>query len=76
MVKVDGKVQRETIVRFEFSPLVAIFDTNGLFDAYKFFGAVQFFNTCVKQQVNERSSTAIHDRDFRGINLNNDVIDA
>ena len=75
MVKVDGKIQRETIKRLEFSPLVAIFDANGLFDADKFLRTVQFFNTCVKQQVDEWSSTTIHDRDFRGVNFNNDVID-
>lgn len=75
MVKVDGEIQRKTIVRSEFSPFIAIFNPNSLFDAYEFFGAVQFINTGIKQQVDKRSGTAIHDRDFRGINLNNDVID-
>ena len=75
MVKVDGEIQRKTIVWLKLSPLIAIFDTNGLFDANKFFGAAQFFNTCIKQQINERSGTAIHNRDFRGVNFNNDVID-
>ena len=41
MVKVDGEIQRKTIVRSELSPLVAIFDPNGLFDANKFLGTVQ-----------------------------------
>ena len=76
MVKVDGEIQRKTIVRLKFSPLVTIFDANRLFDAYKFFGAVQLINTRIKQQVDKRSSTAIHDRDFRRIDFDNDIIDA
>ncbi len=70
------KSKRETIVRFEFSPLVAIFDANGLFDANKFLRAVQFFDAGIQQQINERSSTTIHDRDFWriGFSLTN-VID-
>jgi len=75
MVKVDGKVQRETIVRFEFSPLVAIFDANGLFDANKFLRAVQFFDASIQQQIDERCSTAIHNRDFWRIDFNNNVVD-
>eukprot|EP01083_Nonionella_stella_P018267 50955_1 len=48
MVKIDGEIQRKTIVRLKFSPLIAIFDTNSLFDANKFFGAVQLVDTGVK----------------------------
>ena len=75
MVKIDGEVQRETIVRFEFSPFVAIFDANGLFNANKFLRAVQFFDAGIQQQINERSSTPVHDRDFWCIDFNHNVVD-
>ena len=75
MVEVDGEVQRKTIKRLEFSPFVAILDTNGLFDTHKFLRTVQFFNASVQQQINERCSAAIHDRDFRRIDFDNDIVD-
>ena len=76
MVEIDGEIQRKTIIWLKFSPLIAIFDTNSLFDANKFLGAVEFVDTSIKQQVNKRSSAAVHNRDFRCVNFDNDVIDA
>ena len=76
MVKIDGEIQRKTIVRLKFSPLIAIFDTNSFFNANKFLGAVQLVDTGVKQQVYKRSGAAVHDRDFRRVNFDNNVIDA
>ncbi len=76
MVKVDGKVQRKTIIRLKLSPFVAIFNANRLFDTHKFLGAVQFIDAGIQQQINERSGATVHNRDFRRIDFNNNVVDA
>ncbi|CAH0274979.1 hypothetical protein SRABI106_03139 [Rahnella aquatilis] len=76
MIEVDSEVQRETIKWFELGPLITVFNTHGIFDAQEFLRAVQLFNPCIHQQIDERCSTAVHNRHFRRIDFDNNIIDA
>lgn len=75
MVKIDGEIQRKPLYGLNSAHLspsstrtVSLMRTN--------FGAVQLVDTGVKQQVYKRSGAAVHDRDFRRVNFDNNVIDA
>ncbi|MND62346.1 hypothetical protein D3C80_536280 [compost metagenome] len=76
VVEVDGEVQAEPVMRGQLGPLVAIFNTHGVFQTQEFLRRVQFFNAGIQQQEDERTGTAVHDRDFSSVNFDNDVVDA
>src|SRR5690625_893742 len=76
MVKLDGKRHLKAIKRQETGRFVSIGHRQRLFDSNKLFGGSLLLDARRLNQKHEWPSTAVHNRYFRGAELDNRVVDA
>src|SRR3546814_18547211 len=75
MAKFDGETDLEAVERLESCPAIAIADLHRLADAHEAFCRVLLLDPSRLDQEHERPSRAIHDRYFRGRELDIGVVD-
>src|SRR3546814_12175108 len=76
MAKFDGETDLEAVERLESCPAIAIADLHRLADAHEAFCRVLLLDPSRLDQEHERPSRAIHDRYFRGRELDIGVVDS
>ena len=76
VIEIHLEVHLESVERPKFGPLVAVFDTHRFPDADEFLRRILFLDAGGLQQEHERAGAAVHDRHFRGGQVDDDVVDA
>ncbi len=76
MIKIDGEIQLKALMWAKNGTFVINECFNRFNNLDEFFSGIQLLQTALHEQVNKRTCTAIHNRDFRGRHFNNQVINA